>query len=160
MHAKHMWAPACLLSAAALAMFAVPAGAAKKSQLKFFSRNVSASVTDPSGNPPSGRGPAAGDKLVVTDLNFAGNHKHHARRYTSTDHLVCTFSGPATAVCDGQFTIGPSMLLSENVTVDLSGKQVTFPITGGTGEYRGAKGTIVNTSIAGSANGDVVIKLG
>ena len=157
MHAKHVWAPACLLSAAALALSAAPAGAAKQSQLKFFSHNVTTSITDPSGKPLTG-GPVAGAKLVVTDVNYAGNHKRHARRYTSTDHLVCSFTGPATGVCDGQFTVGPSMLLSENVTIDFSAK-LTFPITGGTGKYRGAKGTIVSTSIPGSADTDDVIKL-
>jgi hypothetical protein len=54
MHAKHVWAPACLLTVTALAMSAAPAGAAKKSQLKFFSSNVSTSVTD--GTRPSTEG--------------------------------------------------------------------------------------------------------
>jgi hypothetical protein len=150
-------AAAAVLAAAALV--AAPAGAAGKAQLKFFSHVTSQSLTDASGNPLSGREPVAGDRIVVTDVNYAGNHKHHAKRYTSTDHLACTFTGADSGVCDGQFNIGPSMLLTENATISFKDPRLTFPITGGTGRYRGAKGTIVSTSVGGSDDSDVVISL-
>ncbi len=156
-------APRALLLAttilAGAALVAAPAGAAGKAQLKFFSHITSQSLTGASGNPLSGRDPAAGDRIVVTDVSYAGNHKRHAKRYTSTDHLACTFTGPTTGVCDGQFAIGPSMLLTENATIDFRQPRLTFPIAGGTGRYRGARGTIVNTSLQGGNDSDVVISL-
>lgn len=161
MHSRN--APRALLVATAVfavaAFAAAPAGAARKAQLKFFSHNTSVSMTDPSGKPVSGRDPAAGDTFALTDVNYVGNHKRHAKRYVSTDHLVCLLNGPTTAVCDGQFTIGPSMLLVENVTLDFSQSRLTVPIAGGTGKYLGAKGTIVTTEVSGSDDSDVVVTL-
>jgi hypothetical protein len=144
---------------AAMVVATAPAGAAKKVHLKFFSQSESVSLTDPSGNPLTNRGPAAGDRLVATDRNFVGNHKRHAKGYTSTDHLTCTFTSENAAVCDGQFTIGPSMLLADHVSVNLTEDGLTLPVTGGTGRFKGMKGTTVSKSIAGSDDSDVVITL-
>lgn len=151
-----------LIAAGALAVAVfttAPAGAAKHVRLKFFSQSESVSLTDPSGNPLTNRGPAAGDRLVATDRNFVGNHKRHAKGYTSTDHLTCTFTSENAAVCDGQFTIGSSMLLADRVPVNLSEDGLTLPVSGGTGRFKGVKGTTVSKSIAGSDDSDVVITL-
>jgi hypothetical protein len=144
----------------AVAVFATaPADAAKQVRLKFFSQSESVKLTDPSGNPLANGGPAAGDRLVSTDRNFVGNHKHHAKRYTSTDHLSCTFTSAAAAVCDGQIAIGSSLVFSDRVPVNLSEPNLTIPLTGGTGRFKGMKGTAVAKAVAGSDDTDVVITL-
>jgi hypothetical protein len=157
----------CALAVATTAAMALstlgasPADASKRVQLRFFSHQASSSITDPAGNPVTdlSNGFAPGDKIVATDVNYAGNHKHHAKRYSSTDHLVCTFTGATTAVCDGQFAIGGSMLLVENVTIDFSNPKLSFPITGGTGKFRGRTGALVSTSLGNGDNSDDVINL-
>jgi hypothetical protein len=159
MSRRSMAAVVATAAFAGAAVAAMPASAAKTIQLKFFSQAESVSLTDASGNPLAGRDPAAGDKLVATDRNFAGNHRRHARRYSSTDHLSCTFTGPAVAVCDGQIAVGASLLLAEHVTVNLAEDGLTIPISGGTGRFHGMHGTTVSKSIAGSDDTDLVIKL-
>ena len=95
------------------AVAAIPATASKRITLKYFSKVESASVTDANGNPLAGE-PTVGSHLEVTDRNYLGNHKKHERKYSSTDHLNCTFTGTNTALCDGQFAIGGSMLLVQH----------------------------------------------
>ena len=144
---------------AALAIAAIPATAAKKVQLRYFSQIESASVTDASGNPVNGP-PSVGSVLRVTDRDFAGNHKRHEKRYSVTDHLVCTITAlPATGTCDGQFAIGGSMLFVEHATLDVSSDKLTFPITGGTGRFKGMTGTGVSKNVGKGDDSDVVIKL-
>jgi hypothetical protein len=155
----HKLALATAAVVAALAIAAIPATAAKKVTLRFFSQVESGKVTDTSGNPVNGA-PKVGDVLSATDRDFVGNHKHHAKRYTVTDHLVCTFTVlPSTALCGGEFAIGGSMLLVEHATFDLGSSKLTFPITGGTGRYKGMTGTGVSNNVGNGGDSDVVIKL-
>jgi hypothetical protein len=148
-------------AATVLALTAAPAGAATK--LKFFEKSESVSLTDSAGRPIAdpNAAPAAGDTLEVTNRDFVGNHKHHAKRFTVTDHLRCTFTSASEAVCNGQFAIGGSMLLAENATVklDFTTPTVVVPITGGTGVYEHAKGTVTSNNIGNTGNADVTISL-
>jgi hypothetical protein len=147
------------VATAALGIAAIPATAAKKVELRFFSQLESVKITDASGNPVSGA-PKVGDVVSVSDRDFVGNHKRHAKRYTVTDHLVCTMTAaPLTGICNGEFAIGGSMLLVEHATLDLVSSKLTFPITGGTGRYKGAKGTGVSTDVGSGDDSDTVIKL-
>ena len=147
---------------AVLALAAVPAGAAVK--FKFFQKGESSSLTDSSGNPITDPNvaPKAGDKFVVTDRDFVGNHKHHAKRYSATDHLACTFTSATEAVCDGQFAIRGSMLLAENVNVnlDFSKPTIVVPITGGTGVFHRVKGgSVTSTAVGDTGTSDVTISV-
>ncbi len=141
---------------AALAIAAIPATASKTVELRFFSQLESAKLTDAAGNPVD-RPPQPGDKLGVTDRDFLGNHKHHAKRYTATDHLSCVVVDSNTGLCDGQFAIGGSMLLVEHMTLNVAASTSSFRITGGTGRYKGAKGTAVSTNVGDDS--DIVIRL-
>ena len=138
------------------AVAAIPATASKKVTLKYFSKVESATVTDANGAPLTGE-PTVGSHLEVTDRNYLGNHKKHERKYSSTDHLVCTFTGPNTALCDGQFAIGGSMLLVQHQNITFKDAGLTVAITGGTGKFKGMKGTVVSTNIGD--NSDDVITL-
>jgi hypothetical protein len=147
-------------AAAVLALATASAGAATK--LKFFQKGESQSLTDSSGHPitdPNAM-PAAGDRIDLTDRDFVGNHKRHAKHYTATDHLVCTFTTATEALCNGQFAIGGSLLLAEdvNVNLDFSKPTIVVPITGGTGVFQHVKGTVTSTQLKSGAS-DVVISL-
>lgn len=153
-----------LVGAAALAAFAfaaASAGAATK--IKFFQKGESASLTDSSGHPVTDPNatPTTGDKLDLTDRDFVGNHKRHAKRYTATDHLSCTFTAATTALCNGQFAIGGSLLLAEDVTVnlDFSKPTIVVPITGGTGVFQHVKGTVTSKQVGSNGDSDVTISL-
>jgi hypothetical protein len=110
---------------------------------------------------PTGR-PVVGDIFVSTDRDYVGNHRHHAKQWTATDHIRCVFqnlpsTGPATALCDGQIAIGGSMLLAEHVTATISQTSTSVPITGGTGKYRGYHGTAKSTSVSQTANDFTIV---
>lgn len=134
--------------------------------LHFFQKGESFKITDAAGKPVSVKAapPAVGDIIVATDLDYVGNHRHHAKQWTASDHLRCTFesvpstpTGTATAVCDGQIAIGGSMLLADNVRANLRQTSTDVPITGGTGRYRGYHGRAKSTSIGNSNNADFTI---
>ncbi len=154
------------LACAATLSLLVASSASAATTLHFFSKQVSSKLTGPNGQPLSANAvPAVGDSFVATDLNYVGNHKHHAKRWTSSDHLVCTFTAinasamSGTATCNGQIAIGGSMLLAENVTLVFSnsGASVVVPITGGTGKFRGVHGHIKSKNVGKTNNSDITI---
>jgi hypothetical protein len=142
----------------------VASSASAATTLHFFSKQVSSTLKGPNGQPLSPNAtPTVGDSFDSTDLLYVGNHKHHAKTWTASDHLVCTFTsltGPmnATATCDGQIAIGGSMLLAENVKLSFSSSStVVVPLTGGTGKFRGAHGHVKSTAIGKTNNSDITI---
>jgi hypothetical protein len=158
---------AALPIAAALAILAIaPASAKAPSSITFhfFSKPTSFVITDASGKPIAANSvPAPGDIVEVTDLNYLGNHKHHARHWTATDHLRCVFTTVSATggqgICDGQIAIGGSMLLADHVVGTLAPTSTSVPINGGTGVYRGYHGTTTTKSIPHTNNSDFTIKV-
>lgn len=131
--------------------------------LHFWQKSESFKITDAAGRPvaPTAR-PAVGDIFVATSRDYVGNHKHHAKQWTATDHIRCVFqslpsNGPAKAVCDGQVAVGGSMLLAEHVTASVSQNSTSVPITGGTGQFRGYHGTASSTTISQTANDFTIV---
>jgi hypothetical protein len=153
---------AIVVGAASLALTAGPAGAAKTTTLHFFQKGTSASFVGPDGAalPPPGPTTASvvGEKFTSTDDDYVGNHKHHAKKSTASDHLVCTFTSTQyAATCNGQIAVGGSMLLAQDVTVDF-GPSVSVPLNGGTGAYKGAHGTASAAAFDNSSNSDFTIR--
>lgn len=145
------------LTAAALA-----ATSAKTTTLHFFQKETSQVFVGADGKsvaPPSVTNPpVVGEQFISTDDDYVGTHAHHAKKATASDHLVCTLtSATGQATCDGQIAIGGSMLLAENVPLDLT-KAPVVSITGGTGVYKHAHGTASTVSIGTSNNSDFTIK--
>jgi hypothetical protein len=92
--------------------------------------------------------PAAGDTLDVFSVDFAGDHKHHAARYSGSNHLRCVF-GTGEPACVSHFALGSSMLI-------IDGNPGT--VVGGTGRYFGASGGVLsNKEVEGGS--DVVVKV-
>ena len=134
------------------------AAAAKTVTMHFFSKPAYQRISDPSGKlvkPPAV--PGAGDRLSFAGNDYAGNHTHHAKQATASDHVVCTLTSPGTALCDGTFAIGGSMIIGDDFVLNLSSKITTVKITGGTGLYRHAHGTVVAKTVG--PNTDFTIKL-
>jgi hypothetical protein len=149
---------------AALALAAAPAGAA--TTLHFFQKSTLQKFVDANGNPitDSNAPPAVGDQFISNDEDFVGNHKHHAKHWTVTDHLVCTITSVTAtggeASCNGEIAIGGSMLIAQDVPLALNNSpKSVVKITGGTGKFSHAKGTVTSTSIGKSNNSDLVVKI-
>ncbi len=86
---------------------AAPAASAKKVTLRYFSKHTSTTFVNPQGLPLGpNSSPAVGEISDDTGIDFVGNHKHHARKATASDHLRCTITNftaiAGTATCDGR----------------------------------------------------------
>jgi hypothetical protein len=140
---------------AALVPPPAPAGAA--AQLRYYSKETSFQFLNAAGKTISApTGP--GDKFTSTDANYRGDHRRHAKRYTSTGHSICTLVDGTTAVCDLQIAIGGSMVLSRHATVTLGKRAVKVPVTGGTGRFGKARGSITIVKVSDKSS-DMTIDL-
>ncbi len=139
------------------------AAAAKTTTMHFFSKQVYSRVSDASGNPLNGP-PAIGDRFSFASNDYVGNHKHHAKRATASDHVVCTVtsvssSGPGTGLCDGTIAIGGAMIIGDDFVLNFSSNAPTVvKITGGTGRYRHAHGTIIAKTVSSNTT-DLTVKV-
>jgi hypothetical protein len=137
----------------------LPAGPASASTtLHFYSKETSFAFLNAAGktiDAPSG----PGDRFTSTDVDYVGDHKKHAKKWTSTDHTLCTIVSETDALCDIQIAIRGSMLLSTNVMVDLgSSGRLTVPINAGTGAYKNARGALKSHQVSDKAS-DLTIVL-
>lgn len=106
--------------------------------------------------------PPVGGHVKEDDVDYLGNHSHHPKAWTVTDHQFCTVvTAPATAICSVEFASGDSLIYSDDTTIDLiaSSAVETFDIDGGTGRYAGDSGTMISTSVGNTNDSDLVIKL-
>jgi len=154
-----------LVSTVGVVGFAGPAGAA--TTLRFYSVSQQQAAYDPSGQTITSQNSAAqvGDRFESTHIDFSGTHKHHSSSISASDHLLCQLltvsSTGGTGVCDGQIAVGGALLLAEHVAVTFAanGSLSPIPINGGTGPYRGARGTVRSVGIGSSSNADLTITL-
>lgn len=144
---------------AAIIAASASAAAAKTSTLHFFSKQVYSRISDANGH-PAVPPLTVGDRLSFANNDYAGNHKHHAKQATASDHVVCTVTSTITssALCDGTIAIGGSMIFGDDFVLNfISNAATTVKITGGTGVYRHARGTIVVKPVGD--NNDLTIKV-
>jgi hypothetical protein len=141
------------------ALAAVPASA-KTTTLHFFSKDVYIRLSDSSGKAlPSNSTPTAGDRLSIGSDDYVGDHKHHAKRATASDHVVCTVQANGTGLCDGSIALGGAVIIGDDFVLNFASNGPTVvKITGGTGRYRHAHGTVVAKSVSNSAT-DLTIKV-
>jgi hypothetical protein len=152
---------AAAVAVATMALAAAPASA-KTTTLHYFSQSVSVKFTDAAGNPvnPSASSPpAAGDVFEAIGRDYLGNHKHHARQWTATDHLRCVFENANSATCDAEFAVGGSMLLANGIHPNLGSNPATYALNAGTGVFHGVHGTLTAAAIAKTNNNDFTIKI-
>jgi hypothetical protein len=147
-------AAASVVACAAIMAVGASAAAAKTVTLHFFSKQVYTRISDASGHPsPSNAAPAVGDRLSFASDDYAGNHRRHAKQATASDHIVCTLTSTSRALCDGTIAIGGSMILGDDFVLDFNSSGATVvKITGGTGQYRHAHGTVVAQPVGNNSD--------
>jgi hypothetical protein len=138
--------------AALAASSAIAAGGAHKTQtLRLFDKPTLMTVTTADGkviDKPPYPETKPGDVLDIYSLDFAGNHRHHAKHFTASGHLQCVF-GTGEPDCVSHTAVGGSLLI-------FSGNPGT--LTAGTGRYAGATGRVIsNKDVKGGS--DVVAKI-
>ena len=75
-------------------------------------------ATDAAGQPITGNtNLPVGARYDTTDLNYVGNHTHHASNFNASDQIACTVTSDTTQTCNDQFAIGGSLLLGNDITV-------------------------------------------
>jgi hypothetical protein len=153
----------CASSAVLLGGLVLSSGTAEASAppkvLHFFQKQSTLSFSNASGQVIQGY-PPLGGHVTENDVDYVGNHLHHAKKSSVTDHLYCTVvSAPATANCSFEFATGGSLIYGDNVTVNLASGAGTLTIDGGTGEYAGYSGTVASTTVGNSNNSDLVMTL-
>jgi hypothetical protein len=141
-----------------------PTAGAKTVTLHYFSKQTSSTFLTPQGQPlGSNSQPAVGDINDVTDVDYVGNHKHHAKKANASDHLRCKITAfsasTVTGACDLQAAIGGSMVLANDQSVSFfpSAAPLVLPINGGTGIYRHARGKIIAKQLGNDA--DITVKM-
>jgi hypothetical protein len=144
----------------------VASASAKTTTRKFFFKQTGQVFANPSGQPLSqNASPAPGDYLFVTGDLYAGNGSHHAKNWTATASLYCTVKSVSSNTdipsrCEGVVAIGGSMVVSvstQNLGSSAAGS--VYPITGGTGKYVGARGTVKTTAIGNTHNSNFVVTI-
>jgi hypothetical protein len=135
--------------------------------LHFYSEFESQTFMTASGklfNPSPKDPPVPGDIIDGTNLDYVGNHLHHAASWTASDHEWCVLGTDLDVVCQAQVAIGGSMILAEGnlgkVTASTSTSR--FEVTEGTGVFKGVTGTIVAVNIdpaSQTSTSDVTITL-
>jgi hypothetical protein len=144
---------AVLTAACVLALSPAAGQAASRTQtLRFFEKRVSLKLTHADGtvvaNPAAGQ-PQPGDVLEVHALDYAGNHAHHAARWTASSHLRCVF-GTGEPTCESHVALGGSLLI-------FTGNPGT--LTNGTGIYEGATGRVISAKEIKDDGTDIVAKI-
>jgi hypothetical protein len=141
---------------------ASPSGSMAQTTVHYYSvstlSNLYTSNGQPVANPTTA--PAVGDYAVSTDNDYVGSQTSHSADVAATDHLYCLFTkAPATATCSAQIATSDGMLLADNSVQNFAAQNQpeTFKITGGTGTYQGATGTVTVTPISGSNNADFTV---
>jgi hypothetical protein len=141
-------------AACALALLPVAGQAASRTQtLRFFDKPVSITLTRGGKVFDHAPYPQAkpGDVLDVNSVDYVGTHAKHAKKWTASSHLQCTFrAGPPS--CVSHVAIGSSQLVFSGNP----GKLVN-----GTGIYQGATGlTISSKEVHGMDNAsDIVVRI-
>ncbi len=152
----------CAASTILLGALALSSGAANASTsptvLHFFQKEMTLTFYNASDQVIQGY-PPVGGHVLEDDVDYVGNHSHHAKHWSASDHLYCkVVSAPATADCFTEFASGGSLIYADNLTVNLAGSG-TLVIDGGTGNYAGYFGTYSSTTIGSSNNSDAVLTL-
>jgi hypothetical protein len=122
----------------------------------FYSHQVSLVLTKANGKVVTDHSQApsaAGDRIEFSELAYPGTHTHHAKRWTMSSHTICVFQAHGAPICDGQGAVGGNQMLFFHT--DAAGTRVT----GGTGRYANATGTVAMREIGETNDSDVVMTL-
>jgi hypothetical protein len=139
---------------------------AKTATVHFYSKTLFVNMYQADGQPVTNQNvlPVVGEYYTSTDIDYPGNNKHHGSSSSGYDHLVCTFTSVTSAagqtVCDAEVFYNGSLLYADHfpLAVSFSSAQVSrVPISGGTGQFKNAHGTIVSADIGSTNNSNFTI---
>jgi hypothetical protein len=142
------------LAVAVTAAVALPASAQaaqKTHTLRFYDRMDRVTMTHADGTVdqhPTAE-PVPGDVLDVYSSEFAGTQKHHAKKRSGTNHLVCTFGDSPEPNCISNVAFGGSILVFRGDP---------GVVIGGTGRYLHASGRVISNKSVPNGN-DIVAKI-
>jgi hypothetical protein len=153
----------CALGAlplAALAFGGAPASASSTpAPLHYFQKQSVLTFTNASDTVIQGY-PPVGGHVLEDDVDYVGNHTHHAAQPTMTDHLFCTVvTAPATATCSLEFATGDSLLYADGISLNLASSAGTIPLSGGTGKFVRDSGSAASNPVGNGNNSDIVLTL-
>lgn len=138
---------ASVMTAALMLAFGAGIASAKTTTLHIF-EDFSLVFYQANGQPMTSLAFDPGDYFIETDLDYVGNHKKHAKTWSASGNLVCTFtSSSLEAVCDSELAVGGSLLLSDYVMVNFAATPIVVAINGGTGNFKNAKGISTRTCV-------------
>lgn len=143
---------------AALAFTGPAVAASKTTTLKLFFKEISEAFKTPSGAPlGNNAAPAPGDYFAEAIDAYAGTKAHHSSALAATASITCVVvdvvnpQSNIEGICQGNIALGSSMLLSVSKQ-NIAGNLSNVPITGGTGVYKGAKGSVKTKAIGNDSN--------
>jgi hypothetical protein len=148
------------LSLGAGALGGAPAGASSSpTPLRYFQKQSVVTFTNAAGAVLQGY-PPVGGHVLEDDVDYVGNHTHHAAHPSMTDHLFCTVvTAPATATCFVEFATGDSLLYADDISLNLASSAGTIPLSGGTETFAGDAGSVASNPVGNSNNSDLVFTL-
>ncbi|MGH2914381.1 MAG: hypothetical protein ACRDMX_05290 [Solirubrobacteraceae bacterium] len=136
------------------------AASARTVTMHFFSRLVYSRVSDSTGmRLPAHTAPSVTDRVSYASVDYVGSHKRHAKRATTSDTTNCILASSTSALCNGAFAVGGAMIIADDFVLQFPSTQrvTTIKITGGTGRFLRARGTI--TATPAGADLDVIVKV-
>jgi hypothetical protein len=147
---------------------AAPASAATHETWHLWSKQTSSLAFDASGNQVSDANatPTVGFVFAGADADYLGDHAKHGKKVVATDHLACTITQVDMAanvldtLCYGQVALPGGMVLFDHQTIDFAKNPTQFTVTGGTGRYHGATGSMTADTYGAQTNDtDLVLRV-
>lgn len=142
-----------------LALGVLPASASAKTELHFFARDVSVHLTSSAGQAlGADTAPARGDRFVVEQVLFSGNHVSHTDMVVGHARLACEILTMDRARCEGRIVLSDGTLLANHVIVrDFTASTLRVEINGGSGAFAGAHGFGRSVSVTDSTDDLTVV---
>jgi hypothetical protein len=126
-------------------------GSASNQLVRIYDKPVAITLTDTNGtvtSRPPWPQPKPGDVLDVYSVDYAGNHLHHAKHWSMSAHLRCTFR-PGPPDCETHIATGSSLLIFRG-----------NKLVAGTAIYQGATGRVLSNKEVGNADAsDIVARI-
>ncbi|WP_261554793.1 hypothetical protein [Frankia tisae] len=152
--------PAAATPAATPAASAVTAAAAAATPFptRYFDDQVDLIYTPPGGSPTHTMTgpPAPGGRMELVENLYAGDHATHSGQIAGTNHTTCEFAANLDTRCTSKAIFGDATLASSS-----TGSESDFDstITGGTGRFAGATGSIHVHTLGDTNDADITINL-
>jgi hypothetical protein len=144
---------------------AAPTPKAKTTTFRYFSKNISQEFTTAGGTALApNANPAVGDQFLTLGDDYKGSDTHYGKELAASDALHCFFTVETSTEflgnCVGVISIGGSLIISVSQQNFASNATTTvYPITSGTGIFKGATGRVVSSDVGKTNNTDFTVEV-